>query len=50
MSGAFAIRLRERGTTRITALVGRDDAGACGFWASVGYADDRAIGRFVRNA
>jgi ribosomal protein S18 acetylase RimI-like enzyme len=43
-------RLRERGIARITALVAHDDATARGFWASVGYEDDRAIGRFVRNA
>lgn len=43
-------RLRDRGTSRITALVAHDDEGARGFWAAVGYADDRAIGRFVRNA
>jgi len=43
-------RLRDRGTPRITALVARDDAVARGFWAAVGYADDREIGRFVRNA
>jgi ribosomal protein S18 acetylase RimI-like enzyme len=43
-------RLRERGTARITALVARDDPTARGFWASAGYDDDRAIGRFVRNA
>jgi ribosomal protein S18 acetylase RimI-like enzyme len=43
-------RLRAAGTARITVLVARDDAVACAFWAAVGYADDRAIGRFVRNA
>jgi len=43
-------RLREHGTARITALVAYDDEVARGFWAAAGYADDRAIGRFVRNA
>lgn len=43
-------RLRERGTSRITALVARDDAVARAFWAAAGYDDDREIGRFVRNA
>lgn len=43
-------RLRESGTARITALVAHDDTAARDFWTSVGYGDDRAIGRFVRNA
>lgn len=43
-------RLREQGIVRITALVARDDADARGFWAAAAYADDREIGRFVRNA
>lgn len=43
-------RLREHGTGRITALVAYDDPVARGFWAAAGYADDREIGRFVRNA
>lgn len=43
-------RLRERGIARITALVAHGDEVARGFWAAVGYADDREIGRFVRNA
>lgn len=43
-------RLQERGIERITALVAHDDPVARGFWAAAGYADDREIGRFVRNA
>jgi ribosomal protein S18 acetylase RimI-like enzyme len=43
-------RLRASGTARITALVAHDAAPARAFWAAAGYADDREIGRFVRNA
>lgn len=43
-------RSRAGGIARITALVAHDDPVARGFWASAGYADDREIGRFVRNA
>ena len=41
--------LRERGARRVTALVGRGDTAAEGLWAAAGYADDREIGRWVRN-
>ena len=41
--------LRAKGARRVTALVARDDAVACALWQAIGYADDREIGRFVRN-
>jgi ribosomal protein S18 acetylase RimI-like enzyme len=41
--------LRTRGARRVTALVGRGDTAAEGLWAAAGYADDRDIGRWVRN-
>lgn len=42
-------RLATRGVTRITALVANDDERARGFWFSVGYAHDEAMGRLVLN-
>jgi ribosomal protein S18 acetylase RimI-like enzyme len=42
-------RLAARGVTRITALVANDDERARGFWFSVGYAHDQAMGRLVLN-
>lgn len=41
--------LRRQGASRITALVGYDDATAAAFWDSAGYPQDREIGRRVRN-
>jgi ribosomal protein S18 acetylase RimI-like enzyme len=41
--------LRERGATRVTALVAFDDEAAGGFWEAAGYPLDPAIGRRVRN-
>ena len=41
--------LRQRGVTRVTALVAFDDEVAGGFWESAGYPQDREIGRRVRN-
>lgn len=41
--------LRERGATRITALVAREDPVAAAFWERAGYPCDRWIGRRVRN-
>jgi ribosomal protein S18 acetylase RimI-like enzyme len=41
--------LRRQGAYRITALVGYDDEVASAFWESVGYPQDRQIGRRVRN-
>lgn len=41
--------LRQRGTHRITALVGYEDEIASAFWESAGYPQDRQIGRRVRN-
>lgn len=41
--------LRRQGACRVTALVGYDDATAAAFWDSVGYPQDREIGRRVRN-
>jgi ribosomal protein S18 acetylase RimI-like enzyme len=42
-------RLRARGATRITALVVTEDDVAGGLWASVGFAFDEAVGRYVRD-
>ncbi len=42
-------RLRRQGALRITALVGHEDEVAAAFWESVGYPQDREIGRRVRN-
>jgi ribosomal protein S18 acetylase RimI-like enzyme len=42
-------RLRERGITRVTALVAREDAPATGLWEAAGYPYDAVIGRFVRD-
>jgi ribosomal protein S18 acetylase RimI-like enzyme len=42
-------RLRARGATRITALVGRQERDAAAFWQATGYADDPKVARFVRN-
>jgi ribosomal protein S18 acetylase RimI-like enzyme len=41
--------LRRQGARRITALVAYDDPTAAAFWDSVGYPQDREIGRRVRN-
>ena len=41
--------LRSRGARRVTALVAREDAAARALWLELGYEDDHAIGRFVRN-
>ena len=41
--------LRQRGATRVTALVAFDDEAAGGFWESAGYPLDHEIGRRVRN-
>lgn len=41
--------LRQCGVRRVTALVAFDDEVAGGFWESAGYAQDREIGRRVRN-
>ena len=41
--------LRSRGARRVTALVAREDAAARALWLELGYEDDDAIGRFVRN-
>jgi ribosomal protein S18 acetylase RimI-like enzyme len=41
--------LRNRGVSRITALVAFDDDIAGAFWESAGYPQDREIGRRVRN-
>ena len=40
--------LRGRGCRRVTALVGRDDARAGGFWDAAGYPIDEEIGRRAR--
>jgi ribosomal protein S18 acetylase RimI-like enzyme len=40
---------RERGVTRVTALVAFDDGDAGAFWDSVGYPPDEEMGRRVRN-
>jgi len=42
-------RLRERGATRIDAIVAADETIAVGFWSAVGYARQRDRSRFVRN-
>jgi ribosomal protein S18 acetylase RimI-like enzyme len=42
-------RLRGLGASRITALVGREEADATAFWAATGYSHDEKITRFVRN-
>jgi len=42
-------RLRIRGATRVTALVGREDEVAKALWESAGYDEDGQIARFVRN-
>jgi ribosomal protein S18 acetylase RimI-like enzyme len=42
-------QLRDRGVTRITALVDARDDVATRVWESVGYRHDAAIARFVRN-
>ena len=42
-------RLRSRGATRVTALVGREDEVAKVLWRSAGYDEDGQISRFVRN-
>jgi ribosomal protein S18 acetylase RimI-like enzyme len=41
--------LRGRGARRITALVAHDDVVANAVWSAAGYAQDRQIGRRVRN-
>lgn len=41
--------LRRQGAARVTALVAYDDPVAAAFWDSVGYPQDRQIGRRVRN-
>lgn len=41
--------LRERGVSRITALVAFGDEEAGAFWEAAGYPQDDAIGRRVRN-
>jgi ribosomal protein S18 acetylase RimI-like enzyme len=41
--------LRERGVTRVTALVEAADSVAAGLWDATGYRRDAAITRFVRN-
>jgi ribosomal protein S18 acetylase RimI-like enzyme len=41
--------LRERGVTRVTALVEADDSIAAGLWEATGYGRDAAIARFVHN-
>jgi ribosomal protein S18 acetylase RimI-like enzyme len=42
-------RLRALGARRVTALVGRPDERAAGFWDAVGYPYDPAVERRVRN-
>jgi ribosomal protein S18 acetylase RimI-like enzyme len=42
--------LRRQGAARVTALVAYDDPVAAAFWDSVGYPQDRQIGRRVRNS
>lgn len=41
--------LRRQGATRVTALVAYDDPAVASFWDAVGYPQDTAIGRRVRN-
>lgn len=41
--------LRQRGASRVTALVAFDDGDAAGFWDAAGYPQDEEIGRRVRN-
>jgi ribosomal protein S18 acetylase RimI-like enzyme len=41
--------LRQRGVSRVTALVAFDDTDAGEFWEAAGYPQDEEIGRRVRN-
>lgn len=43
-------RLRERGATRLTAIVADDEAGAMAFWQAAGYECQKHRARFVRHA
>jgi hypothetical protein len=42
-------RLRERGVSRVTALVSSDDPVAVAVWEALGYGRNRGISRFVKN-
>jgi ribosomal protein S18 acetylase RimI-like enzyme len=42
-------RLRDRGATRIDAIVADDDPVAAAFWNAIGYARQHERSRFVRN-
>ena len=46
---AAEARLRGLGATRISALVGREEADAAAFWEATGYDHDAKVTRFVRN-
>jgi GNAT superfamily N-acetyltransferase len=46
---AAEARLRGLGATRISALVGREEADAAAFWEATGYGHDANVTRFVRN-
>jgi len=42
-------RLRERGASRVTVLMGAGDEVAAGLWAATGYEHDARIARWVKN-